>query len=236
MNNKEETAPTSPIEVADLLMRKYASLRSEVELQISFYKSHVRNFQLLAGALVAAGALVLSNHLTLLPTNDTWLIWFLGLFTLTLTANYLFLDILDPQYSLLLLSCRLATLEVELNNILGRRLFIWENGASANGYSGIFPYAKILNPHVLISFCGISIFVVIALIVPAYGYWVLYNSPISTSNSLIHPVVSVGFIVSVALTSASIYCVFSIFLGPRDEPRRFYERLLAVPLSEHDEP
>ena len=155
MKNKEENALIKPIEAADLLMRKYVSLHSEVDLQIGFYKSHVRNFQLLASALVATGALVLSNNLAISLTNDTWVIWYIGLIILTLTANYLFVDILDPQYSLLCLGSRLATIETKLNEILGQRLFIWENGAVAKSYSGVLSYSKILNPSVIIIICGI---------------------------------------------------------------------------------
>lgn len=217
-------------QVADLLMKKYCALRAEIVLHIGFYKAHVRNFQLLAGALLASGGFVLANKLLLLPSADTWFVWCVGLFALSLTSNYLLLDVIDPQYALLLLAERLATIERELNEIAGRRLFIWESGATSRAYSGVFPFSKVLNPHILIAVCGMFLFLTMALAIPGYGYFLVYTNHAPASNYAVLPVLGVVIVASVILTAGTAYSIFSVLLLMRGKPRAYFETLIAAPL------
>lgn len=212
-------------------MKKYCALRAEIRLHIGFYKAHVRNFQLLAGGLLTAGAYILANNVALTPSNDTWLIWCIGLFVLSLTANYLFLDVIDPQYAILTLADRLGTIEHELNRTAGRRILVWESGAAAKAYSGSFPYPKVLNPNIMIAICGMSLFFIMALAIPGYGYLMVYKNYTSATSVMILPIVIGGIFVSLALTAGTTYSIFSVLLLMRGEPRAYFEKLLAEPLQ-----
>ncbi len=58
----------------DAWMNQYAISKEEIGAQIGFYKAHVRNFQLVLGAVFGAGAFIVSNP-KLQPASTNFTAW-----------------------------------------------------------------------------------------------------------------------------------------------------------------
>src|SRR5207237_6464934 len=67
----------------------------------------------------------------------------------------------------------------------------------------VFPFQKVLNPHVLIAICGISLFLIMALVIPGYGYFLVYEHHAPAKTYVVLSVVGAEILATVALTAGT---------------------------------
>jgi len=209
--------------VIGLLMQKYSLLKHEICLHIGYYKGHVAKFQLMGSALVAAGAYVLA-HAEFLPSAKSWWFWWIGATLVPVMAHYLIFDIIESQYAMILLGERLATLEEELNEHVGRQLFIWESLGSPLFWGPLRPMPGVINPDWFLTFFGLIIALFNALIVPLLLYWMLWLK-ISSGAPEKRVAVLLGGSFAVLSMLLSIYCTWRVILGMRGKPRILFRRM-----------
>ncbi|HEV7516558.1 MAG TPA: hypothetical protein VGR07_09690 [Thermoanaerobaculia bacterium] len=211
----------------DLLMRKYSLLKQEVWLHIGFYKAHVARFQLMGTAILAAAAYVIA-HAELLPTQQNWWLWWLATTLIPVMANYLTFDIFESQYAMILLGERMATIEEDINRIVGRRILIWEVFGSPKFWEDFRPVPGVINPDWFLGSLGMIIAIYIEILVPAILYFFLWCLAEGWTQ---HAIVIAGALLTVTLFSVSTYCGLKILLGMRGKPRAFFRAMLSAPLE-----
>jgi hypothetical protein len=116
----------SPIEIADLLFKKYALLKTEIHLRIQSFKNHARNFHFVGAFIILLASYAFFQD-PYKPNDENKFIWLAALFSAATFTIYLTYDILESSYQILTLAERLASLERRINAELNQRLFIWES-------------------------------------------------------------------------------------------------------------
>jgi hypothetical protein len=149
----------APNEQASVLLHEYDALRTEIVSLIGFYKAHVRNFQILIGALLGILGFALAHAASiaggsdgwLTPTAQNWRLW-LGLaVAIPVATGYMVLDIVESAYSLILVSTHLAGVERAVNRIAGTELLTWESKVSPDFWKSFVPRSRVLNPNWLLA-------------------------------------------------------------------------------------
>jgi hypothetical protein len=214
----------SESDILKILMQKYALLKQEVCLHIGYFKGHVAKFQLMGSALLAAGAYIISNSKILYPGRENWWIWWLGTTILPVMCHYLIFDIIESQYALILLGERLATLEEEVNERVGRRLLIWDSLVSPLFWQGPRPMPGVINPDWFLSLYGLIIAFFDAVALPSLLYGMLWRVRDSSSLGMRAAIFcGIGFM---ALSmSVSLYCAWRVLLRMRGKPRVLFRQM-----------
>jgi hypothetical protein len=210
-------------DVLKVLLQKYSLLRQEVCLHIGYFKGHVAKFQLMGSALLAAGTYVLA-HSSLFPSEDNWWIWWLGATIIPVMCHYLIFDIIESQYAMILLGERLAVLEEEINEKLGRRVLIWDSLVSPLFWQGIRPMPGVLNPDWFLSFFSLIIAFFDAIAVPSLLYFLLWRVRNVHSLVMVAAVLcGIGFMAfSMCL---SLFCAWRVLLKMRGKPRVLFRQM-----------
>ncbi|HZF11899.1 MAG TPA: hypothetical protein VFE33_24195 [Thermoanaerobaculia bacterium] len=216
--------------MADLLMRKYSLLKQEVWAHIGFYKAHVARFQLMGTAILAAAAYVISNPATV-PNNKNWWLWWLATTLFPVMANYLIFDIIESQYAMILLGERMATIEEDVNRIAGCRLLIWETFGAPMFWQSFRPMPGVINPDWFLSSFGLIIATSMAVVIPSFLYYLLWNV---SGGSTRHASVIAGLVIMIAAMAASVSCCLKILLSTRGKPRAFFRQILSASPSGPD--
>lgn len=170
----------------DAWMSQYAISKTEIGAQIGFYKGHVRNFQLVLGAVVGGGAFIASNP-TLRPTSINFAAWYFAVLAIPIIATYLVMDIIGPVYIINLIAERMVVLERRLNEILGRRVYVAETYASSKLHSSVRPLPGVINPDAFLWFFGMIIYGAVSA---GPGIWLLsyfFRSPTLSQGRLAWP-------------------------------------------------
>jgi hypothetical protein len=202
----------------DVLKEKYALLKQEVWAYIGFYKAHVRNLQLIGGAVLAAGVFLLSNP-SIHPDGGNWWLWLVGVLSLSALANYLLLDVTDAVYQLVLLGQRMIMIEERVNTLLGRQVLLWESKVVPLFYGPQpAPIGRLVNPSWLFNLYGMVVTLVLAVGVPALCYWYLFTKVSSAPR----PVIVGAFALSLGATALSLYVSHFTSYRMRPQVRPFF--------------
>ena len=220
---------TLPKRREDLLFRKYCLLKQEVWLYIGFYKSHVRNFQIGAGALLAAFYYLLSNP-SFQPSASNWGAWLAFGVLICVVANYLLLDVLDALYQLILLGQRMTIIEDQLNRLHDTRVLFWETCVVPRFYGKAFPVRGVPNPNAPFSFSGLMLVIAVGLAVPCLILRAIWTLPTANTASVLRPLVTVAMVFAAALTVYSIYIAFVLLLRMRNRVRPVFLEFSEAPL------
>jgi len=224
---KSRHMPEPPIDgasVASLLMTKLCSLRTEMLSQQVHYRDHVRNFQLMSGGLLACAAYVLT-HPDLLPSPRLWWGWWILTSMIPVVANYLVFDVLESQYAMILLGERLATIEEELNGLVGRRLFVWDSAVTPIFWKGFRPIPGVINPDWFMSIFLGMIVAFTNVSVPLGLYILLGRTGILTTAKVFALTVGVAF--AIVSFGASVFGFFKVLMQTRGKPRALIKKLMA---------
>lgn len=199
--------------IAGMLIEQYKIQRQEVLAMVTFYKTHIRNFQLLAGAILGATAFFLSRP-ELLPTAKTWWLWWSFLTFLPIVATYLLLDTLSPVYVMSILAERMANIERQLNERAGQRIFVWEEYISRlfNRYRN--PIKGVVNPDWFLAVFGGVIYITMAVVVPCWGYYTIWTASGFNNDWLSHTMVAGGLLLVVVCCTITSY-VSAALMGLR---------------------
>jgi hypothetical protein len=207
----------------DVLMRKYGLLKQEVWLHIGFYKSHVARFQLMGAALFAVGAYI-ATHSELLPNHNSWWYWWVAASFIPVLANFLMFDIIESQYATILLADRMATIEEDINQTLGKRVLIWETFGSPRFWSVFKPLPGVFNPDWFLSAFGVIIAIANAVAIPCYIYWRLWSIAAASAPRRVAALLGVVFAISAVVVT--FYSGARVLLATRGKPREYYRTLL----------
>jgi hypothetical protein len=168
-SNDARRAPKK--DLADLAMREYLSLRTEIIFHISSYKSHTRYLTVSLTLIVGFLSLVLRNGLISILPHHPFVLFVLSLAITTVVA-YLAFDVLESLYALLAVASRAASLEHKINELAEHFLLAWEEKLSPafwSGQAGAWPPSVLVGVYVLIMmFLGVGV-------VPSYSVITFWN-------------------------------------------------------------
>jgi hypothetical protein len=153
-----------------VLMQKYSLLKQEAWEYIKHYKSHVVYLQIVATAVFAVVAFLLS-HPQLKPTPASWFYWWIGATLLTTVSNYLLLHNMDALYQLIMLGQRMAILERRINSLLHTHALMWETEIVPTFYQDLHPVKGITNPNYPLAIYSGTLTFVFSILIPLSTYW-----------------------------------------------------------------
>lgn len=164
-------------DIIDILLREYALLKSEIHLQISSLKRHVRNVQLVVALLLGAVSYVWVDGK--LPPEKHLAIWLIGIPVAVSLVCYLVYDILDAAYQISIVGARMTIIEEEVNRLAGQRILVWEQDFAAQLNGRLVMFDKwVLHPGGMI-IIYMAIVIVILLIIVLWllsSFWHLSKS------------------------------------------------------------
>jgi hypothetical protein len=155
-----------------ILMEQYKVRCQEMLVMVPLYKTHVRNFQIIAGAILGATAFAMSR-----PDSLPWgLLWACAAF-LPVVTTYLLLDILYTTYTMQMVAEGIANIEERLNRNLGSCLFTWESLVSEMFFQWRSPIPGVVNPGWFVGAFGLFIYFMMTLVVPVVAcIWTVSTS------------------------------------------------------------
>jgi hypothetical protein len=161
---------SSKDETVDLLMRKYAILKSDILVQIGGIKNHVRNGQVLATVVVAVLVFLLGHNEYQLSPNTKY-VWLSVCFIIVTITYYLLYDVLESSFAVECISERIISLENRINEIMGGRGLIWESVIVKKIVSSARPFPGVIHPFVCeLAYAGILV-IIISVLIPLYVYY-----------------------------------------------------------------
>jgi hypothetical protein len=166
-------------ESTKMLMEQYKLRCQEMLVMVPLNRTHVRNFQIIAGAILGGTALALSRPGSL-PSEENWWLWLAFAAFLPVVATYLMLDILNIMYIMQMVAEEIASIECRLNRSLGRELFTWERRISQQFFERRSPIPRVVNPGWYIGAFGMTIYTLLTLVVPGFTITSVWR----TSSSL----------------------------------------------------
>jgi hypothetical protein len=180
----------------------------EMLVMVPLYKTHVRNFQIIAGAILGATAFAMSR-----PESLPWkLLWAFSAF-IPVVTTYLLLDILYTTYTMQMVAEGIARIELRLNGDLGSNLFTWEHLISEQFFQWLSPIRGVVNPGWFVGAFGLIIYGALTVVVP--GVACAYILTVSTSlnaSYFFRVLVILSFLIPIACCGA-IVVYTSITLG-----------------------
>lgn len=206
---------------ADILFREYSLLKSEIHLQIRYFKNHVKNFQLVASPILAAAAYLLTSS-QFTPSDANKFAWIAALYVIVTATCYLIYDITDASYQILVLAERMSMIERKINALAGQRLLIWESEISERFNAGLHPFTGVLHPTWWMRYYGAVLLSALLFGIPFWASWKLWN--IATT----YVCVSHLLIIGVALYSVgSSILAYAVVRGVEKNLRAEARKVLA---------
>lgn len=151
-----------------------------------------------------------------------WTWWWL-VTLISVIGNYLFLDIFEAQYCVILFGERLSLIEEEINKLAGKRILIWETSGSPwfFGKSYLLKGIQkgIVHPDYVLAFYMGLLVLVVTVIAPAYAYYLICKSSEGQKYLYIEYASWAGFLLSLLATGFSGYIAYGIFLRMRGKVR-----------------
>lgn len=212
----------SNLDRVDVLVQKYSLLRQEGWKYVDYYKSHVRNFQIIGGGLLAVVYYLVEK--SVVPTAQTWWLWWGTCLLVSTVSNYLIMDVADALYALILLGQRMRVLEEQINASLGETLLVWETEVAPRFYSRLLPLPGVVNPNWLLGLFGALIGIAIAVAIPCVGFGMILSSG-AARGSVAVIVTILGIATSAVLTVTSAGLLLRLALKTRGPVGRFMDGL-----------
>jgi hypothetical protein len=200
MNESDRAKPDN--ESTEALMEQYKLRCQEMLVMVPLYKTHVRNFQIIAGAILGGTAFILSRPDSL-PANKNWWLWWAFAAFLPVVTTYLMLDILGTIYTMQIVAEGIARIERQLNRSLGRELFNWELRISEPFFTRLSPIGGVVNPGWFVGAFGIMIYVTMTVGLPGIAY--VYILSASAASPLIHALIALSSLVSIGCCAIVAY-------------------------------
>src|SRR5262249_33386104 len=120
MPDNPETAPTSEglkkAELANIMIQEYNTLRQEALFYNNQYKSYVRYFQAALTIIIALLALFLKSDMAAV-LGESRIILIFVMFAITTIVGFISFDVLDSQFSIIVLGSKLSVLESQINEL-----------------------------------------------------------------------------------------------------------------------
>lgn len=163
-----------------VLLHEHSMVRNESILMLGHYKNHTRVLQIVATAVLALIYWYVTAPVnTRIAVDVNPLAWRVALgvaILMPVLCAYLVFDVLHSLYALNLLGTRTSKLEVQVAEIVGPHLMIWER-ISTKFFSEPLP-AGVWNPAYFHS--GLAALVALSLmgVFPGLIYDVLWSSPV----------------------------------------------------------
>lgn len=126
IDNATASSPRPVAEEIDLLMKEYAILKSDQNMQAQSFKNHVRNAQILLAIIAGLVSVLLSTAKVDFTDNFKWE-WVGFSFVLTIVTYFLVYDTLEANFAVQALAERIASIEERVNQLLHRRALVWES-------------------------------------------------------------------------------------------------------------
>ncbi|HEV8241498.1 MAG TPA: hypothetical protein VGS57_19200 [Thermoanaerobaculia bacterium] len=213
----------------DAWISQYALCKAEIAAQIGYYKMHVRNFQLLLGAIVGAAAFV-AAHPDAQPTSQNRLLWALGVVGIPIVATYLALDVIGPFYIVNLTAERMVTIEWSLNTLLGPRVYVTERYCSPVFYRGPYPLPGLTNPDAFLWAFGALLYITLSA---APLIWLCGRLGALADVAGMFTVFIIGLLVIASCLLIMVHCTFNVFTA-RTAVRPFMSAIADSTTSESD--
>jgi hypothetical protein len=192
-------------EGAAMLLEQYKIRCQEMLVMVPLYKTHVRNFQIIAGAILGGTAFALSRPDSL-PTKGNWPLWWAIATLIPVVTAYLMLDILATIYTMQIVGEGIASIERQLNDYLLARLFNWEQLISEPFFTRLSPTAGVINPGWLVGAFGIFIYAAITLGVPGAAFAsILRVGPPLAASRLVQTLIALSTLTSVGSFAIVVY-------------------------------
>jgi hypothetical protein len=209
-------------DLVDLLFRKYSLLKSEVHLQMTYYKRHARSVQIVATAVSAAASyLIVENKFA--PTNDNLLVWSLGLLVALSVLCYFIYDILDCLYDINILGERMAVLEKQINDIAESNLLIWETKVSERVHVPPIPMRGVLPPYVMLQTYITILLTLVLLLFPNLVAFVLWKTPMTSYAFLKKALIVIDVVFSIASAAGLVIVARGLFTKVRPGAREIMQ-------------
>ena len=223
----ESTRTKPDHEDTAVLMEQYKLRCQEMLVMVPLYKAHVRNFQIISGAILGGTALALSRP-GLLPTDRNWWLWWAFAAFIPVVTTYLMLDILATIYTMQVVAEGIAVIERRLNQCIGRRLFAWEDQISEPFFTHLSPVGRVINPGWFVGAFGIVIYLTMTAAVPTAAYVsILTVSTALHESNLVRALIASSSVLSIAC--CAIVVITAIRLnGLRPIVRSWMERMNAA--------
>jgi hypothetical protein len=208
----DPTEPSFGPDDIDLLFRYYQIIKQDLLTQTGYVKNHVRNSQIIGGALVA-GLTFLSGYNNFQSLNSPILpnnifIWLVGLVTFTTVIYYLAYDVLEAVFAVRALETCLVFLEDRLNSNLGANRLVWQSGVAKNLWPIPAKEIGVAVPMLGLSFYGGLLVLGATFVLPSFIYYKIWLLP--TTEDYLKAILcalecySIGSVVAILLISRSI--------------------------------
>jgi len=185
-------------ESTKMLMEQYKLRCQEMLVMVPLNRTHVRNFQIIAGAILGGTAFALSRPDSL-PTDENWWLWLAFAGFLPVVATYLMLDILNIMYIMQMVAEGIASIECRLNRRLGRELFTWERRISQQFFERRSPIPRVVNPGWYIGVFGMTIYTLLTLVVPGVAITSIWRTSSSLrASGFVHVLIALCSLVAIA--------------------------------------
>jgi hypothetical protein len=161
-------------ELLELLMEYYKVLKQDMLLQMSSVKNHVRNSQIIGATLVALLTILLNTNNFSVTTNTVYL-WVIAAFALNTLSYYLIYDVLEAVYAVKALESYLSTLETRINDLIGKRVLMWQSDIANTLWSMSYCIEKIVPPMRGLEFYQLIIVCGTAVVLPLFVYYQVWN-------------------------------------------------------------
>lgn len=194
---------------ADLLMKEYISLRSEIMDYVKLYGQHIRHVTAVLTITVA----LLSFAEKVDNIAHSFVFWFFVGITVTTAVSYYAFDALNAHYAMFATAARAALIEDMINERAGKVLLLWESKLShrfwwdetaANGvpwWSDKGPIKGVNNPSkYLVGYLG-AIVLIALFSEPLYATCVFWKNASDRALILLnwsYSVVSFVFVIRIA--------------------------------------
>jgi hypothetical protein len=218
----------------DILLKKYGMLKAEIHLQISSFKNHVRNVQIIL-TLLLSGTLYVVVDPKFKFADDTALVWLAGTFGLISLVCYLVYDNADPLYQISVISERLKTLEEEINRLAGKSVLIWETQLSERFNDRPKPLPGVLHPIWLLQLYVTFLIAFVIIIIPCAICVSLWASPLTTYVGWKHAFIVVNFGYAIGSAGVLIWAARGLTMKLRREARKVIKATIAD-LARHGPP
>lgn len=177
-DKNSDTGGFSKKDIVYVLMQKYYILKSDMVMQASSFKNHVRNSQIIAGgALSITLAMFTSSNTPFALSEQTKFFWVPLAFLFTTVAYYFVYDTLESSFSVQSLAERIVSIENRINEIVGTPLLIWESVIAKQLWTPLIPLKGVLHPIVIMTAYEMLLIFLLATGSPLFIYYMAWNLP-----------------------------------------------------------